>query len=156
MLEIDIPGGEALRLEHLVLDFNGTLAVDGVLLPGVAEALWQLAELLSIHVVTADTFGKARETLAILPCELMVLRAEDQAAAKLEYLQKLGQERCAAIGNGRNDHLMIKHTALGIAVMQEEGAAVETLLAAKVAAPDIRTALGLLLHPMRLSATLRS
>ena len=156
MLEISVPGHTPLRIEHLVLDYNGTLAVDGVLLPGVSEALWQLAEQLAIHVVTADTFGNARETLAILPCELTVLHTEEQATAKLEYLLKLGQDRCAAIGNGRNDRLMIEHAALGIVVIQNEGAAVQTLLAAKVVVPDILAALGLLLHPMRLSATLRS
>lgn len=39
MIEIEIPGGETLRLEHLVLDFSGTLARDGRLLPGVRERL---------------------------------------------------------------------------------------------------------------------
>ena len=37
MLTISIPGGATLDIEHLVLDYNGTLAVDGVLLPGVAR-----------------------------------------------------------------------------------------------------------------------
>ena len=35
----DIPGSPPLRIRHLVLDLNGTLALDGRLLPGVAEAL---------------------------------------------------------------------------------------------------------------------
>jgi soluble P-type ATPase len=73
MLEIAIPGADTLRLDHLVADFNGTLAVDGELLPGVAEGLCQLAERLALHVVTADTFGKAREALAGIPCELAIL-----------------------------------------------------------------------------------
>ena len=38
MIEIDIPGYKTLHLEHLVLDYNGTLAVDGVLIDGVATA----------------------------------------------------------------------------------------------------------------------
>ena len=156
MLEIGIPGQAPLYLEYLVLDFNGTLALDGALLPEVADALWQLSERLTIHVVTADTFGQAREALAGLPCELTVLHAERQDSAKLAYIEKLGAERCVCIGNGRNDLLMLEKAALGIAVMQGEGAAVATLLAADVAAPDIRTALGLLRHPLRLIATLRS
>ena len=36
MIAVDIPGYRELRLEHLVLDYNGTLAEDGKLLPGVA------------------------------------------------------------------------------------------------------------------------
>lgn len=39
--------------------------------------------------------------------------------------------------------------------MQEEGAAVEALLAADVAARNIVDALELLTHPLRLKATLR-
>ena len=156
MLEIDIPGREILRLDYLVADFNGTLALDGVLLPGAGEALCRLAEALSVHVVTADTFGNARGALAGIPCELTVLPEGGQDAAKLRHVERLGTARCACVGNGRNDRLMLAAAALGIAVMQGEGAAVETLLAATVVAPDIGAALGLLLHPQRLAATLRA
>ena len=48
MLEIVIPGMETLRLDHLVADFNGTLAVDGELLPDVMEALSSLRAKLDI------------------------------------------------------------------------------------------------------------
>ena len=68
MIEIAIPGTASLVLQHLVLDYNGTLACDGVLLPGVRERLLVLAENLQVHVVTADTFGQAREELTGVPC----------------------------------------------------------------------------------------
>ena len=35
MIEVDIPGYRTLQLAYLVLDHNGTLAVDGILKPGV-------------------------------------------------------------------------------------------------------------------------
>jgi len=155
MIEIAIPGRAPLRLEHLVIDYNGTLACDGDLLPGVREALSILAERLAIHVVTGDTFGKARAGLSGLPCELVVLAPDDQAAAKRRYIERLGLAGCVAIGNGRNDRLSLQSAALGIAVIQAEGAAVEALSVADVVAPDIITALGLLLEPLRLVATLR-
>lgn len=155
MLEIAIPGADTLRLEHLVADFNGTLAVDGELLPGVAEGLCQLAERLTLHVVTADTFGKAREALAGIPCELAILPPGRQDDAKRRYVENLGAPRCVCLGNGRNDRLMLAAAGLSIAVVQGEGAAVEALLTAVVAAPDIRVAMGLLLNPARLVATLR-
>ena len=44
MIAVDIPGLRELSLEHLVLDYNGTLAEDGNLLPGVAAALKALAQ----------------------------------------------------------------------------------------------------------------
>lgn len=155
MIEIAIPGHETLRLEHLVLDFNGTLACDGMLLTGVSEALRILAKELSVHVVTADIFGHAREALGDLHCQLAILPPGNQAAAKMEYVHKLGAAACACVGNGRNDRLMLASAALGIAVVQREGAAVETVMSAKVVCPDIVSALELLLNPKRLIATLR-
>ena len=155
MIEISIPGAETLRLEHLVADFNGTLAVDGMLLPGTAEALCRLAEKLAIHVLTADTFGTARKALSGIPCELVILPPGAQDRAKLRYAEALGAAQCVCIGNGRNDLGMLAAAGLGIVVIQGEGAALETLRAARVVAPDIGVALGLLLHPQRLVATLR-
>jgi len=155
MLEIPIPGRAALRLDDLVADFNGTLACDGVLLPGVGEALRRLSQTLAIRVLTADTFGQARDALHGLPCDLTILPGGDQDVAKLRHVQALGAEHCVCIGNGRNDRLMLAAAALGIAVLQAEGTAVQTLMAAQVVAPDIQAALGLLLNPQRLAATLR-
>ena len=155
MICLDIPGGATLRLEHLVLDFNGTLACDGALLPGVRERLQKLADSIRIHVVTADTFNRARFELADLPCRLCVLEPREQTWAKLEYVSRLGVDRTACIGNGRNDALMMKAVALGIAVVQAEGAAPQTLRVADVVMRDIGDALDLFVHPQRLAATLR-
>jgi soluble P-type ATPase len=156
MLAIEIPGYRALRLEHLVLDYNGTLACDGDLLDGVRDRLEALAGTLQIHILTADTFGKARTQLVGIPCELSILSVEDQDRRKLEYIQRLGPETTICIGNGRNDRLMLQEAGLGIAVVQAEGAAVQTVLAADVLSPNILTALELLTYPLRLVATLRS
>ena len=156
MIEIAIPGYRVLQLDYLVLDYNGTLARDGNLLPGVKTRLEDLSERLQIHVLTADTFGKARAALGGMPCELTVLPAERQDVEKFFYVEKLGASRVAAIGNGRNDRLMLKAAALGIAVIQKEGASVETLIEADVVTTDILLALELLQHPLRLVATLRS
>jgi len=156
MLNIEIPGFDALRLEHLVLDYNGTLAIDGALIDGVRRRLIDLASRLRIHVITADTFGNVRSALTGLSCELTILPAEHQAAGKLAYVERLGAARTACVGNGRNDRLMLKEAALGIAVIQGEGTAVEALISARVVVPDIVGALDLLAHPLRLVATLRA
>lgn len=156
MLEIDIPGYKLLQLQHLLLDYNGTRACDGELLESVDAALTKLANSLHIHILTGDTFGLAQEEVAGFPCELCILSSHDQDSAKLHYLQRLGAENCAAIGNGRNDRLMLKAAGLAIAVAQHEGLAVEALMAADILVPDISVAFGLLLHPLRLIATLRS
>ncbi len=156
MIEIVIPGYKTLVFNYLVMDYNGTLAVDGLLLEGVRPRLIRLAESLRLHVVTADSFGLAGSQLAGLPCELAILPVEDQAQAKRAYIQRLGEAQVAAIGNGRNDRVMLEGAALGIAVLQGEGAAAQTCQSADVLAPDICSALDLLLFPKRLIATLRS
>ena len=43
-----------------MLDYNGTLAVDGHLLGGVKKALTALSGKINVHVLTADTFGEGR------------------------------------------------------------------------------------------------
>ena len=156
MIEISVPGFRTFRFKHLVLDYNGTLAVDGHLLPGLGIILRNLALDVEVHVLTADTFGLATRELADLPVKLLILPAADQADAKLAYVTQLGPENVVAIGNGRNDRKMLHAAALGIAVLQAEGAASETLAAATLIAPGIREALALLRQPKRLIATLRS
>jgi soluble P-type ATPase len=156
MIDVNVPGFTHLRLEHLMLDYNGTLARDGVLLNGVKERLERLSQQLRLHVVTADTFGNVRAALAGLPCEITILPTDHQAPGKLTYVEHLGANRTACVGNGRNDRLMLKAAALSIVVVQEEGAAIEALASAHVAVPNIIAALDLLMHPLRLVATLRS
>ena len=155
MLLIEIPGAPPLTLEHLVLDYNGTIALDGKLLPGVAERLVALQDQLILHVLTADTFGTVAQELKGVPCRLAVIPPGNQAEAKLAYVQQLGPEKCVCIGNGRNDQLMLAAAALGVAVIGGEGAAGSTLQAATVVTCEITAALDLLLQPQRLAATLR-
>ena len=156
MVSVDIPGFGKLRLEHLVVDYNGTLALDGRPLPGVRPRLRRLARSVRIHVVTADTFGKARAGLAGLTCGLQVLAQGGEDRAKAAYVRRLGPQRVVCIGNGRNDRLMLRAAALGIVVMQHEGASAETVRASDVLVPRAADALDLLLKPRRLVASLRS
>jgi soluble P-type ATPase len=156
MITIEIPGFSDLQLVHLVLVYNGTLAVDGKVLRGVGEALTALSSELKIHVITADTFGFAASQLAGLPVKLTILPVASQAEAKLDLVSRLGAKNVVAIGNGRNDRMMLKAAALGIAVIQAEGGSPETLTCADVVSSTILEALDLLKNPKRLVATLRS
>jgi soluble P-type ATPase len=156
MIELNIPGYGHLKLSHLVLDFNGTLAFDGRLHEGVHLQLADLAKHLNIRVVTADTFGTANEELHGVPCHVEVLQPERQAEAKRDIVQRLGADSTVAIGNGRNDAQMMQLAVLAIATIGAEGAAGEALTVADVVVNDIRDALGLLQHQQRLVATLRS
>ncbi|UCE50390.1 MAG: hypothetical protein JSW47_09535, partial [Phycisphaerales bacterium] len=108
MIEIVVPGYGELSLCHVVLDYNGTLATDGQLPRGIRTLLHRVAERVELHVVTADTFGKVKSGMEGIPCKLTILSQQDQALAKQQYLQNIGRSHAAAIGNGRNDRLMVK------------------------------------------------
>ena len=156
MIEINIPGYRILKLEHIVFDYNGTLAVDGEVIPGVKEVLRSLAGRLTIHIVTADTFGKVKSRLSDLPCKITILPEKEQDIGKRNFVQSLGANRTVAVGNGRNDRLMLQSSVLGIAVVLDEGASAQTLTMADVVCTSIIEALALLNNPLRLVATLRS
>jgi len=44
MIKINIPGKNEFEIKFLILDYNGTLALDGLPLPGVKEKLAELSE----------------------------------------------------------------------------------------------------------------
>jgi soluble P-type ATPase len=156
MIAINSPGLRLLELNHLVLDYNGTLALDGVLLPGLAEVLSSLASQLQIHVLTADTFGHARAQLAGVPMQLSIAPLQAQTDWKRQFVADLGADAVVAIGNGRNDQKMLATAAVGIALIQREGASALTVASADVVCTSIFDALALLQNPKRLIATLRS
>lgn len=156
MIRVTIPGLRIVVLEHLVLDYNGTLAVDGKMLEGIEERIATLARELTVHIVTGNSYGDAAERLKGLPCRVTCLEATRQGDAKRQYVERLGADRTAAIGNGRNDAPMLKAAALGIAVLGTEGLASDAATSADILVRHTIDALGLLLKPQRLIASLRS
>ena len=156
MIEMKIPGqGDPWQLQHLALDLNGTLALDGILLPGVGDRIRQLSSLLDVYILTADTFGTAARQFAEYPCKLHLLDPHDQIMQKETFVRDLGASRCVAIGNGMNDQGMLQAARLGICITGPEGAARAAVEAADIVIPSITDALDLLLHTKRLVATLR-
>jgi soluble P-type ATPase len=155
MLMIEIPGYGLLELEHFVTDFSGTLSEDGIILPGVREKLNELSHHLKIHVLTSDTFGRAREELKGVDCTLHVLEGEDHTAQKEKYVKSLGPEKVVALGNGNNDIRMLRAAKLGIVVCLREGCSRKTFCASQVFVLSPMDAIDLFLYPKRLIATLR-
>jgi len=152
---LDIPGYGLLELKHFVTDFSGTLSEDGIIMPGVKEKLNELARKLKIHVLTSDTFGRAREELRGINCIVHVLEGEDHTAQKENYVKSLGAERVAAFGNGNNDSRMLRAAKLGIVVCLGEGCSRKTFCASQIFVASPIDAIDLFLYPKRLTATLR-
>jgi P-type E1-E2 ATPase len=153
VLKIEIPGQPTLRLDHLLLDVNGTLAWRGRLIDGVEPRIRALATDLDVRLLTADTFGTAAEIAAGLGVALDVVASGAQKAA---LAMALGAGHVAAIGNGRNDVAMLRKVALAITITGREGAAVAAVRAADITCASVLDALDLLLEPRLLAATLRA
>ncbi len=156
MLKLEIPGRGAYVFKNLLLDLNGTLAVDGELAAETLSLLNQAGEILQVHILTADTWGRAAELKQKLKGEIHVFAGENIGAAKAEFIDRLGPEATIAVGNGDNDAAMLRKAAIAIAVLGTEGCSVRALQCADLFVKEIRDALMLILKPRRLLAGLRS
>ncbi len=155
MIKISIPGREDLRLNHLVLDMNGTLTTDGQLIEGVRERLSLLKEKSNIYLLTADTFGTGAQVARNLGIEMFTVSHDNGAIDKANFISALNPPGAAAIGNGNNDLDMFKEARLSIAVIGREGCCTAALVKADIVVNHINDALDLLMNPLRLIATLR-
>ena len=155
MIHFNVPGLGEFQLAHLVMDVNGTLALDGQLIDGVALKFSYLQGLVKLHLLTADTYGKQYLIDQQLGLTAVRLQPGNEALQKGDYIRKLGSESVAAIGQGANDVEMLKAAKLGICVLSIEGVARDALLACDLVAPTILSALELLEKPARIKASLR-
>ena len=158
-IRIDIPGFGPLTVDSMVSDYTGTLSLGGKVSVAVERRLARLAELMDIHILTADTFGTVRREVGHLPVTIHLLEPAQQDVQKQRFVAAMSTARVAAFGNGNNDRLLLAEVksagGLSIAVDNGEGCAVETLLAASLLVTGAGNALDLLLEPDRLKATLR-
>jgi soluble P-type ATPase len=152
MLRVAIPEQPVLELEHVVLDLNGTLSDRGVLDGDVASRARRVGVDMRLHLLTADTYGTARQAARDIGATLKIVARGDN---KRDYVDRLGPHRCVAIGNGANDAAMLERAAVGIAVLGWEGASPAALGAADIVCRSAAEALDLLLTPLALTATLR-
>jgi len=155
-MKIDIPGYKAIDIENLVLDLNGTMAVDGRMRADVVEKIGELNRRgVRIYMVTAGTHGGVDELEDNMGMKVLLIKHENEAEQKRDLIEKIGNGVTAAIGNGANDYLMLERAALSIAVLEEEGVYSKNLLVADMVVRSSESALDLFLNPKRIIATLR-
>lgn len=155
MIRIEIPGWESLDICHIVMDYNGTAAVDGVFLAEAKERILKLKEMAQLYILTADTYGTVKEQCRSLGIEVMTFPREGAAKCKEEIVKGLsGGVVC--LGNGLNDIQMFDAADLSIAILEKEGLCGRLLNHADVLVPSFTAGLDLLLKPNRLRATLRT
>jgi soluble P-type ATPase len=153
---VKIPGRETVEIKNVLFDYNGTIAIDGQLIEGVAESINELSADFNFHVITADTFGSVNNALKDVTCTVIKIPKQNQDQTKFEYLLKLGKETTLCVGNGRNDKLILKESVIGIAVIQDEGTSTDTLMASNIICKSIMDVFEFLKKPDRLKATLRN
>ena len=156
MISIDIPGKGKMKIENLVLDFNGTIAYDGTIKDGIREKIQLLNEKdINIYILTADTYNLAKEQCADLPVELQIFDQDNAAISKREIFNKIDSQTTMTIGNGNNDVELFEESILSVAVVGDEGCAVKAIFSADIITNNIIDAIDLLLNPQRIKATLR-
>ena len=152
MIHIALPNQEMIELHHAVFDINGTLAIDGHIIPEVINRLQELSTRLSLHALIAGTHGNVMDIEHALGFPLhLVANGEEKA----RYVQQLHPDSVIAFGNGMNDVEMLRLAAIGVAILGTEGMAACVFQAADIVTLGPLDAIDLVLKPQRLIATLR-
>lgn len=152
---IEIPNFKTLDIQHIICDYNGTIAKDGMVLPEIKALFERLSKVYTLHVITADTFGSVHTQLEGYDVNIKVLSTDYHTEEKAAYVTQLGKDTCVAIGNGNNDAAMLSLASIGIAVMGDEGCAKDALMGSDVICKNIDEAFSLIIQSKRLIATLR-
>lgn len=155
MLKIQIPGREELILSNLILDYNGTIALDGEIIPGVKQRLDKLRENLEIYVITADTHGTAAKHCEDLPVRVLTYPTTEVGKIKGEFAHSC-TGGVVSLGNGFNDIALLEESDLSVCIIGTEGCCGRLISCADVVVSSVCDALDLLLIPSRLRATLRT
>lgn len=142
-----------IELTNIILDLNGTLAVNGKIAEGVKERLGKLSELgYQIILFTGDQRGNAAQ----LTAELGISFKKASTSEEKEALTKeLEVDKTVAIGNARIDIGTFKGTKLRIATVQAEGIHTGILEHVDILVPSINDALDLLINQNTFEATMR-
>lgn len=156
MIKYKIPGRGEIEIENVVLDYNGTIAVNGKIAKEVKELIQKLKEYVNVYVLTSDTYGTAEDECTDLGIEVITFPNENSGLHKKEIVKKLNGKRTLCVGNGYNDVPMFKEAILTIAVIEGEGASGKLLLNSDIVTRSIVDAIGIVLDENKVKAILRN
>lgn len=154
-MNVHIPNFKTLEIHNIVLDFNGTIAKDGIFLTHLSGILKELTTMFTVYVITADTNESVRAQMQSYDVNITILQTLDHTQEKADLIKSLKPSTCIAIGNGNNDVMMLDVASIGICVMGDEGCASQALMKSDIVCRNVQDALELILKPHRLIATLR-
>ena len=154
MITIQRPDQDNFEIDFILIDFEGTLALDRRVHPKAKDKINLLSKRTKIYILTKEEKECVEEALKKVKSELIYLSEENSSQQKLDWLHQLGATRTVAIGNGIDDISMIEEAGLGICVLSKEGTSSEAMKKADVVFMNILDALDFLLKPFRQKATL--
>jgi soluble P-type ATPase len=154
MISIQRPGMESLDIHFVLIDFEGTLAMDGRVHPKAKDKVNLLSKRATIYILTKSNREKVEETLKKMKVEILYLTEGDSSQQKLNVLQRLGSHQTAVIGNGLDDVRIMEQAGLGMCVIGKEGSSAEAMAKADLVVNNVLDALDFLLKPLRQRATL--
>jgi soluble P-type ATPase len=154
MISIQRPGMESLDIHFVLIDFEGTLAMDGRVHPKAKDKVNLLSKRVTITILTKSNREKVEETLRKMRAEILYVTEGDSSQQKLNALQRLGAHQTAVIGNGLDDVRILEQAGLGMCVIGKEGASAEAMAKADLVVTHVLDALDFLLKPLRQRAML--
>lgn len=156
-IHIKIPWGEKYTINNAVFDLNGTLANNGEIAPSTKKLLKELAQQVNIYILTADTHNTAENLKTEFRefAEIIVLKSDEHAWEKARFVQNLEFRETVTLGNGGNDLKMVEEGILSFGIIGEEGIYGPLLSKVDIVVHSIDHAIKMLLHPMKIVATIR-
>jgi soluble P-type ATPase len=157
MIAFQVPGIGKVEIINVIFDLNGTLSMNGSIALDVQEKIRQLSRKVNVFIMSSDTRGNLKELAETLGVgwRRVEKSSSPESVAKERFVEELGSENTIAVGNGKNDELMLKRAKLGISVIGEEGACSSAILNADIVVVNPLHALELIMDPQKIVATLR-
>ena len=82
MVRIEIPGIDTIKVNNLVLDFNGTIATDGVIDRGIKDKIEELSQKIKVYILSADTRGNLEEITKEMGAEVVTIPSGNGSEGK--------------------------------------------------------------------------
>jgi len=154
----DIPNYGKIQINNIVFDVNGTIQFNGKIPKIIKRELKKLKNYFKIFLISSDTRGNLKEIAQKLSISSIKISTSgiSEAEAKNNEIIKLGEGETVAVGNGNNDHMMLKSAVLGIAILGEEGLASKTLQNSDIVFSNCMDVIHFLMDEKKMIATLRN
>ena len=152
---INVPETGKYEIENIVFDYNGTIAINGEIISGILEKIVKLTEVFNVAIITADTFNTVRKAFKNTNVNIHIIDNENGTIQKKEFIKNIGSNKTIALGNGRNDQLMLKEAIISIAILNDEGVSLKALNNADFLLKDINHFFEMIEEPKKLIAILR-